>query len=281
MGEFSKILLDLGEALPEDIENEIFAAADHGGDGKVDFDDFVMLMIKYCNGETSIGNGSVAAFREQTMSIAGGAVHSRGTAAGEREASSLHRQLLEGDGEEEGDSEEEEFPEDLQGLSPSEQQKAVKLRAFWMMGVGTVLVLIFADPAVEVLNEIGKRTGVPSFYISFILAPLASNASELVATYKYAAKKTKNSMTIGLSTLLGAACMNNTFCLAIFYCLVYFQQLVWKFTAEIMVIVLVQFVVGAVAMKPVMKLRDAVIILACYPASLLFVWTLNNIFGIE
>ena len=49
-----------------------------------------------------------------------------------------------------------------------------------MMSIGTVLVLVFSDPAVNVLAEIGKRINVSAFYISFILAPLASNASELV-----------------------------------------------------------------------------------------------------
>ncbi len=70
----------------------------------------------------------------------------------------------------------------------------------------TPQVLVFSDPAVEVLNEIGVRTGIPAFYISFVLAPLASNASELVAGYKYATKKTPTAMTISLATLLGAAC---------------------------------------------------------------------------
>ena len=115
-------------------------------------------------------------------------------------------------GDEEGeDEEEEEIPEDLQDLSPEQQQRAIMSRSLWMMGAGTILVLVFSDPAVDVLNEIGKRTGIPAFYVSFVLAPLASNASELVATYKYGCKKTVSSMTISLATLLGAACESTSF----------------------------------------------------------------------
>ncbi len=73
--------------------------------------------------------------------------------------------------------------------------------------------VLFSDPAVDVLSDIGKRLDVNAFYISFILAPLASNASELVAAYNYGCKKTQAMMTISLSTLEGAACMNNTFCI--------------------------------------------------------------------
>merc|ERR1712139_471339 len=101
---------------------------------------------------------------------------------------------------------------------------------------------------VDVLSEIGVRTGIPSFYIAFVLAPLASNASELVAAYKYAQKRTQSSMTISLSTLEGAACMNNTFCLGIFLGLVYFRGLAWQFTAETIVIILSQVIIGLVAL---------------------------------
>lgn len=49
-----------------------------------------------------------------------------------------------------------------------------------MMGIGTVLVLLFSDPMVDVLSEIGSVVHVPAFYVSFLLAPLASNACELI-----------------------------------------------------------------------------------------------------
>jgi len=143
-------------------------------------------------------------------------------------------------------------------------------------------VLAFSDPMVDVLGEIGNRIGVGAFYVSFILAPMASNASELVAAINYGKKRTKKSMTISLSTLEGAACMNNTFCLAIFFALVYFKGLAWQFTAETLSICLVQIVVGIIAMtKKTQTLMDAVTIVALYPVSLLFVWSLENVMGID
>ena len=41
---------------------------------------------------------------------------------------------------------------------------------------------------------------------------------------------------VSLAALEGAACMNNTFCLAIFMALVYFKGLAWKFSAETLTI---------------------------------------------
>ena len=92
----------------------------------------------------------------------------------------------------------------------------IKSRAAQKLFLGTALVVVFSDPMVDVMSEIGVRTGVPAFYVSFLLAPLASNASELLASMYYAGKKTQTSITISFAALEGAACMNNTFCLAIF-----------------------------------------------------------------
>jgi len=51
-----------------------------------------------------------------------------------------------------------------------------------MMIMGTIVVLIFSDPMVDVLSEFGTLTGIPAFFVSFILAPVASNAPEILAS---------------------------------------------------------------------------------------------------
>eukprot|EP01047_Picozoa_sp_COSAG01_P089203 COSAG01_NODE_21363_length_905_cov_1.300248_1_plen_66_part_00 len=38
----------------------------------------------------------------------------------------------------------------------AEQQRAIKIRAFWQMGLGTVLVLLFSDPMVDCLSALGE-----------------------------------------------------------------------------------------------------------------------------
>lgn len=178
------------------------------------------------------------------------------------------------------EDEEEQAPEDLSDLPPDVQLKRVIFRSIWMMGLGTALVLVFSDPMVEVLAEWGNRLHVSPFYVSFILAPFASNASELLAAYTYAVKKSRKSITTSLSTLIGAACMNNTFCLGIFLALVYWKNLAWQFTAETIAMVLVQWIIGAVAItKKTHTTATACLILACYPGCLALVWLLENIAG--
>jgi len=178
------------------------------------------------------------------------------------------------------DEDQEEVPEDLADLPPEEQQKKIIFRASWMMAAGTALTLLFSDPLVDCLTEWGTRMDVSPFYVAFILAPFASNASELLSAYNYAVKKTGNSITTSLSTLIGAACMNNTFCLAVMYCLIYFKSLAWQFKAETISIVAVQFLIGILAIiKRTHKAMDAIIVFACYPLCLALVKFLEKGIG--
>lgn len=51
------------------------------------------------------------------------------------------------------------------------------------------------------MSAVGDRTGISSFYISFVLAPLASNASELIAAFNYSLKKTTRTIVISFAAL--------------------------------------------------------------------------------
>jgi len=166
------------------------------------------------------------------------------------------------------------------GLSPSEQQSRIKMRALYEMGLGTLIILVFSDPMVDLLGEIGKAVGVSSFYVGFVLAPLASNSAELLAAYNYAQKRTVKSIGTSLVQLEGAAIMNNTFCLGIFLALVYFKKLAWEFSAETISIVSIQIVIGIlVLMRSEQKLLEAFVVISLYPLSLGLVWALENKLG--
>ena len=189
------------------------------------------------------------------------------------------RSMMSGEDDEDGD-EVEEIPEELHDLSPEEQQKAIKVKAFKMLAIGTLMVVYFSDPMVDVMQEIAVKANIPAFYVSFVLAPLASNSSEVVASMFYAAKKTRKTMTVSLSALEGAACMNNTFCLCIFMGLIYMRGLAWQYTAETAAIVIVQFIMAYLVQGEVMTTGMAVGVLFLFPLSLVFIATLE-FFGLD
>jgi Ca2+/Na+ antiporter len=55
------------------------------------------------------------------------------------------------------------------------------------------------------------------FFVSFIITPFCSNASELISSLIFASKKKVENASLTYSQLYGAATMNNTLCLGIFY----------------------------------------------------------------
>eukprot|EP00171_Calliarthron_tuberculosum_P010092 IDg10092t1 len=164
---------------------------------------------------------------------------------------------------------------------PSTQLRRILMRSFRMMVIGTVLVLIFADPTVAVMQDLASRIGISAFYISFALAPLASNASEVVAAYSYATKKTRKTVTVSFSTLLGAAILNNTFVLAIFMVLIVVKGLAWQFTAETITILVVEVALFFFSQKRVQTLRDGFLVLSLYPGALLLIAFLENVVGLN
>lgn len=189
------------------------------------------------------------------------------------------------DDEDNGDDEEElpEIPEGWATLSEDEKRHRILALSCFKMLFGTVLVLCFSDPMVDVLNQFGIRSGIPVFYVSFVLAPLASNSSELMSSYTFASRKTKGTITNALCTLLGAACMNNTFSLGIFFGLIYFQDLAWKFTAETISILVSEWLIFILFMvrQSQLTLLEAFFVLAIWPCSIGLTAILENVCGLD
>lgn len=255
---------DLGETITRDEAEKWIAAADKDHSGFIEFPELVEAVLRYL----------LAKYEDESR---GQRVEMKHVVVDSQRSLAIPPSELD---EEE---EEEEVPEDLADLSIEEQQKHIKIRAAYQLFIGTALVLVFSDPMVDVLSEVGARTGIPAFYVSFVVAPLASNASELIAAYNYALKKTSKTISISISALLGAACMNNTFCLGIFAALIAFKPsgLVWEFSAETFSILFVEFAIGYIALKKTQRLVDGLIVLLLYPASIFLVFFLENVLGLD
>jgi len=264
--EFRMIFKDVNENLSREAQILMFDAADTDQSGYISFEEFVACFMSFaldpCNDLKDSGD------KRRTKA------NPKKYLEGEPEANEAEEE------EDEEAEEEEDMPEDLADLEPEEQQKRIKMRSLYHMGIGTVLILIFSDPMVDLLSELGNRLGISPFYVSFVLAPMASNSSEIVAAYQLASKRTAKSMTYALNCLIGSTIMNNTFCLGIFLGLVYFKRLAWEFSAETISIVFVQLLIfGFAYFRNGMTLGHAFFIVALYPFPLILVWVLENIVG--
>ena len=73
--------------------------------------------------------------------------------------------------------------------------------------------------------------------------------------------------------------MNNTMCLAIFTALIFFKNLPWDYSAEVLCIISVNFAVGIVGLLPVIPTFFAIPILLMYPVGLGIVFFFENVIG--
>jgi len=264
------LLKDLHENMPEERFQTLLREIDTDNSGNISFPEFAAAMKAWIQkkNELHASGGEIHLLSVQAtthVEVSTGSV-------GEAEERIVEKM----EEEEEGEEEEEEVPEDLASLPPHKQKMRILMRAGWMMGLGTIVVLIFSDPMVDVLSALGERLNIGAFYVAFVLAPVASNASELIASVAYSLKKTKKTITISLSALEGAACMNNTFCLGIFLALIFFKEIAWEFSAETISIVFVEAALFVIAQKQTHRLYYSFIILSLYPISIFLVWVLET-----
>ncbi|XP_027127454.1 sodium/calcium exchanger NCL [Coffea arabica] len=154
------------------------------------------------------------------------------------------------------------------------------IKAVLLLLLGTVIAAVFADPLVDAVDNFSSATSIPSFFISFIALPLATNSSEAVSAIIFATRKKLRSASLTFSELYGAVTMNNVLCLSVFLALVYARGLTWDFSSEVLVILIVCIVMGIFgSLRTTFPLWTSLIAFLLYPFSLALVYVLDYVFG--
>eukprot|EP00658_Telonema_sp_P-2_P044636 TRINITY_DN3252_c0_g1_i9.p1 TRINITY_DN3252_c0_g1~~TRINITY_DN3252_c0_g1_i9.p1 ORF type:complete len:543 (+),score=181.11 TRINITY_DN3252_c0_g1_i9:127-1755(+) len=258
------LLSDLGEDMTPEDHNDLLNKMDTNHDGQVTFEEFKTQIINF------LKDRDEETIKHEMTRLA------TGSCVDDIEGKDSYG-AASGDAEEEDEEEEPEIPPSWNSLPAEEKERRIKRRAYWLMAGGLALIMIFSDPMVDVLSEVGSRIHVGTFYVSFVLAPLASNSSEVFAAYVYGSKKTRTGTTTACETLVGAAIMNNTFVLFVFLILIIAKDLKWEFTAETLSILLIEIIMIYYTQKKNQRMFDAVVILSLYPLALGFVALLENV----
>eukprot|EP00296_Roombia_truncata_P007649 JP446095.1.p1 GENE.JP446095.1~~JP446095.1.p1 ORF type:complete len:533 (-),score=206.33 JP446095.1:53-1651(-) len=175
------------------------------------------------------------------------------------------------------DEEKDEDEDDEEESSEEMTKGQILFNAIIYLLIGTGIVSLFSDPMVDVISAFSKITKLNAFVVSFVVTPLASNASELVSSIIFASKKKKKNMCLTMGQIYGAVTMNNTMCLGIFLALVYFRGLLWEFSAEVAAILTMTWAVGAIGCTHLtLKTYLTPLILLLYPLSLVEVMLLQD-----
>lgn len=80
-----------------------------------------------------------------------------------------------------------------------ENPKLTTLKAVLLLLLGAVIAAAFADPLVDAVDNFSSATGIPSFFISFIALPFATNSSEAVSAIIFASRKKQRTASLTFS----------------------------------------------------------------------------------
>ncbi|CAN1249037.1 Sodium/calcium exchanger NCL [Linum perenne] len=161
-----------------------------------------------------------------------------------------------------------------------ENPKWITFKAVLMLLLGSAIAAAFADPLVDAVDNFSAATSIPTFFISFIALPLATNSSEAVSAIIFATRKKFRTASLTFSELYGAVTMNNVLCLSVFLGIVYARGLIWDFSSEVLVILIVCLLTAAFAsFRTTFPVWTASIAFLLYPFSLALVYVLDYVFG--
>ncbi|XP_073312186.1 sodium/calcium exchanger NCL-like [Primulina huaijiensis] len=161
-----------------------------------------------------------------------------------------------------------------------ENPRSTTIKAVLLLLLGTVIAAVFADPLVDAVDNFSSATSIPTFFISFIALPLATNSSEGVSAIIFSSRKKLRSTSLSFSEIYGAVTMNNLLCLSVFLALIYVRGLTWDFSAEVLVILIVCLVMGVFAsIRTTFPLWTCILAFLLYPFSLALVYVLDYVFG--
>nr|ACN36915.1 unknown [Zea mays] len=153
-------------------------------------------------------------------------------------------------------------------------------KAVALLLLGSAAAAAFADPLVDAVHGFSNATRIPSFFISFIALPLATNSSEAVSAIIFASRKKQRTCSLTFSEVYGGVTMNNTLCLGVFLALIYFRNLTWDFSSEVLIILLVCVVMALfTSFRTTFPLWTCLVAYTLYPLSLIIVYILDYVFG--
>lgn len=176
-------------------------------------------------------------------------------------------------------------------------------KAVVMLLLGTIVAAVVADPLVDAVDNFSTATSIPSFFVSFVILPFVSS-SEIVSTLIFVSRKKQRTASLAYSEvdnlcmshlslisscliylyfvvqIYGSVTMSNILSLAVFLALVYIRNLTWSFSSEVLVIIIVCILMGAIAsFRTTFPLWMCFVAVVIYPLSLLLVYILEYVFG--
>ncbi|XP_018731636.2 sodium/calcium exchanger NCL [Eucalyptus grandis] len=167
------------------------------------------------------------------------------------------------------------------GKGHEEKSWQIWVESLLSLLLGVFISAVLADPLISSVQSFSKAAGVPSFFISFILVPLATNARGArgaIKAIKGARNKKARTTSLTFSKIYGEVFMSNVLSFSVLLLLIYARNLTWEFSAEVLVVLIVCGVVGLTAsFRSTFPVWTSILAYLLYPLSLLLVYVLDDV----
>ncbi|KAI5411777.1 sodium/calcium exchanger NCL [Lathyrus oleraceus] len=170
--------------------------------------------------------------------------------------------------------------EDVEKVMEENQSKGVSawFEAIAYLVLGITMLSLLAEPLIASVQKFSEAAGISSFFISFILVPLATNFREATSAIKEASHKKSSNTSHTMYEIYGAVFMNNILGFVVISILIYMRDITWEFSADVLVVAIVCAVMGlASAFRTTFPLWTSFPAYLLYLISLLLVYVLKDI----
>ncbi|XP_027927782.1 sodium/calcium exchanger NCL-like [Vigna unguiculata] len=152
------------------------------------------------------------------------------------------------------------------------------LTAIGYVVLGVTMLALLAEPLIASVQSFSEEAGISSFFISFILVPLATNFREATSAIKEASHKKSSNTSQTIYEIYGAVFMNNILGFVVISVLIYIREITWQFSADVLVVAIVCAVMGlAATFRPTFPLWTSFAAYFMYLIALLLVFLLKDV----
>ncbi|XP_027191848.2 sodium/calcium exchanger NCL1-like [Cicer arietinum] len=168
--------------------------------------------------------------------------------------------------------------EDVEKVMEENQSKGVSawLEAIAYVVLGITMLSLLAEPLIASVQKFSEYAGISSFFVSFILVPLATNFREATSAIKEASHKKSSNTSHTMYEIYGAVFMNNILGFVVISILIYMRDIAWEFSADVLVVAIVCIVMGLAA-----TFRNTFPLWTSFPAYLLYLLSLLLVFVLK
>ncbi|KAJ9671512.1 hypothetical protein PVL29_025288 [Vitis rotundifolia] len=150
-------------------------------------------------------------------------------------------------------------------------------KAIMLLMAGILILSVLAEPLIHSVQSFSTAANISSFFIAFILVPLATNARAATSAISAARRRKERTTSLTFSEIYGGVFMNNVLGISVLLSIIYVRELTWDFSAEVLVVMIVCVVMGMFAsLRSIFPVWTSIVAYLLYPLSLLLVYALDG-----